>query len=298
MYLLVTGASGHIGGAVSYNCNQRKIKSILLTRSNYKKKILKKKFKYCVVKKINELKKKVKITDIIHTASINDIKSNSKINSINISLNITKKIFSKLNLKNVKKVIYLSTAQVYGHNLINTVSEKTKTKPANKYGLSRLANEQYLFKLSKKYNFKLLVLRISNVVGETELFDKNILRLLPNDIKNQAKNDNIVSLRSSGLQYRNFISLNSTAKIIIKLLSEKTKNFDIFNLGGVNTKVIFFVKKFILYYNKKFKTKVKLNILSLEPKISKKLNFSSNKLFKKLKIKKKETVDFIIQNFI
>ena len=42
MFLLITGASGQIGSAIAFNCNRRKIKTILLTRSIKKKKILKK----------------------------------------------------------------------------------------------------------------------------------------------------------------------------------------------------------------------------------------------------------------
>ena len=58
MFLLITGASGQIGSAIAFNCNRRKIKTILLTRSIKKKKILKKKFKFCNVITFSELKKK------------------------------------------------------------------------------------------------------------------------------------------------------------------------------------------------------------------------------------------------
>ena len=42
MFLLITGASGQIGSAIAFNCNRRKIKTILLTRSIKKKNIKKK----------------------------------------------------------------------------------------------------------------------------------------------------------------------------------------------------------------------------------------------------------------
>ena len=37
MYLLITGASGHIGSSIAHLCNKKKIKTILLTRSEKKK---------------------------------------------------------------------------------------------------------------------------------------------------------------------------------------------------------------------------------------------------------------------
>ena len=297
MHLLITGASGHIGSNISNICNIKKIKSILLTRSKKKKLSLKKNFKNCLVKNYHEIKKKDNISYIIHTASINDIESNKHKNPIKYTLGITKKIFSKLDLKKVKKVIYLSTAQVYGSNLCDKVSEQTKPYPKNRYGLSRLANEKYLYKLSKRYNFKLIVVRISNVVGDTIFFDKSILRLLPNDIKNQAKLYNIINLRSSGLQYRNFISMENTIKCIIKLIKIKTKKFEIFNLGGVNISIINFVKKYISLHNKKYRKKIKLNILSNEPKKTQKLFYIDLKLRTLLK-KKKESAQSILRKFV
>jgi UDP-glucose 4-epimerase len=298
MYLLVTGASGHIGSAVAHECNKNKVKTILLTRSQKKREALKKKFKYCEVKTHSNLKKKDNISFVIHTASLNDKESNTKKNSVNISLDITRKIFSKININNLKKIIYLSTAQVYGSNLFNRVDENTKLKPINNYGLSRLANELYLEGLSKKFDLNLLIIRISNVVGDPVIFDKKCLRLLPNDIKNQAKRFESITLRSSGLQSRNFVSLLTTSKLLIKLIKLKTYGIKKFNLGGVNTSVILFVKKFIYYYEKKSKKKLKLFIQTNKPKKSKKLNFQDNKLRKLLKISRKETLEFIIKTFL
>lgn len=258
MSLLITGASGHIASTVAYNCNKKKIKTILLTRSEKKYKILKKKFKNCKINFLKDLKKirNQDIKTILHTASLNDKETNNQKNSLKNSLNITKNIFSQLNINKVKKIIYLSTAQVYGSNLNLNVNEKTKLKPINNYGLSRIENEVYLKKLAKKHDIKLIILRISNVVGDPYIKDNKCLRLLPNDIKNQAQKFNSITLRSSGLQSRNFISLKTTAAYIEKLIKLKMKKkFMIFNLGGINTQVIALVKKFIILYEKKRKEK-------------------------------------------
>ena len=299
MYLLVTGASGHIGSAIANECNQKKIKTFLLTRSEKKEKILKKKFKNCTTLNYQSLKKNKKaISFVIHAASLNDRESNKNKNAIEESLNITKKIFSSIDLNILKKIIYLSTAQVYGSNLIAKVSENTKTKPINNYGLSRLINEKFLEKLSRKLDISLSIVRISNVVGDPLIFDKKCLRLLPNDIKNQAKKYNTISLRSSGLQSRNFISLLTTAKSLIELIKLKSYRIQRYNLGGVNTTVKSFVKKFIFFYEKKNTKRIKLIVESNKPKKVKKLTYQSNKIKKVLKFKKKESLDFIVKNFL
>jgi len=298
MSLLITGASGQIGSAIAFDCNKKKIKTLLLTRSIKKKNLLKKKFKNCKVITLSELNKNEKIEALIHTASINDKVSNSKSNAVQISLNITKKIIKKINLKRLKKIIYLSTAQIYGKNLIKKVSEKTIEKPINNYGKSRLATEKFLIKKARQSDFKITVVRISNVVGDPVFSNKQCLRLLPNDIKNQAKKFKSITLRSSGLQYRNFVSLKTTSEILLKLVNLRSEGTQIFNLGGVNTSVISFVKKFKIFFEKKYKKKIKLTIQSKEPRKVKKLLFNDRKLRNILKFKRTETSEYIIKNFI
>ena len=82
--------------------------------------------------------------------------SNAKFNAVQISLDITKQVINKINVNKLKKLIYLSTAQVYGKNLINKVSEKTIPNPINNYGKSRLATEKYLAKIANQLKFNLI----------------------------------------------------------------------------------------------------------------------------------------------
>ena len=102
MYLLVTGASGHIGSAIANECNQKKIKTFLLTRSEKKEKILKKKFKNCTTLNYQSLKKNKKaISFVIHAASLNDRESNKNKNAIS-----SKKGFAYIITLNPYALIY------------------------------------------------------------------------------------------------------------------------------------------------------------------------------------------------
>lgn len=299
MYLLITGATGHIGSCIAKKCNDRKIKTILLTRSEKKSKILKKKFRNCIILTNKNLKKNnYNISTVIHTASINDKDSNKNDNSISQNLNITVKIFESLNIKNLKKIIYLSSAQVYGSNLIGKVKETTPLLPINNYGISRCFNELFLKKFSNNHNKNLIILRVSNVVGEPTISNRSCLRLLPNDIKNQSKLSGKLILRSSGLQYRNFLSINFLTNTILKLIKKKTKKVLIFNLGGVNVKIIGFINEFTKIYNQNNKKKLKILILSNKPKTSEKLNYDDHKIRLFLRLNKKENINNITKIFL
>ena len=122
-------------------------------------------------------------------------------------------------------------------------------------------------------------------------------RLLPNDLKRQSMLGKVLALRSSGLQYRNFVSMHSTINIILNLIKKNTKGIQIFNLGGVDIQIIEFVKSFIKIYSK-IKKKLKLDILSGDPKQSQHLKFDYKKIMKFLNIRKKENIDTILKKFL
>ena len=72
----------------------------------------------------------------------------------------------------------------------------------------------------------------------------------------------------------------------------------VFNLGGVNIRIISFVKLFAEIFKKKKKKNLNIKISSNLPSFSEKLNFDDNKVRKFLNIKKRETINSIIENFL
>ena len=105
-------------------------------------------------------------------------------------------------------------------------------------------------------------------------------------------------LRSSGLQYRNFLSINFLTNTILKLIKKKTKKILIFNLGGVNVKIIGFINEFTKIYNQNNKKKLKILILSNKPKTSEKLNYDDHKIRLFLRLNKKENINNITKIFL
>ncbi|MFH1612142.1 MAG: UDP-glucose 4-epimerase GalE [bacterium] len=116
---------------------------------------------------------------------------------------------------NVKKIIFSSTAVVYGIPEEIPIKENEKTKPINPYGKTKLIIEQILEDFDKAYGLKYIALRYFNVAGaepsgkigenhnpETHLIPK-ILKSLSGSAKNVPSfetgmdwhNNNIFSLQ-------------------------------------------------------------------------------------------------------
>jgi UDP-glucose 4-epimerase len=65
----------------------------------------------------------------------------------------------------VKKIIFSSTAAVYGEPKENPVTESTPTEPMNPYGRSKLMSEQMIRDYSRSSDLRYVILRYFNVAG-------------------------------------------------------------------------------------------------------------------------------------
>lgn len=298
MNVVVTGSSGFLASNLIHFLQKKKINIFVHTRN--KKKFLKIKSKFPQVKSFNKIKKKLKIECIYHCASPNDVESNKSLSlSIDGNIKFTYKVMLLVKKFKIKKIIYLSTAQVYGKSLTGYVDEKKECQPLNNYGLFHKFSEDLIKKMiiSNKLNTAYIILRLSNIVGAGYFNNKDILRLLPNNICNSIKKNNIAILKSSGKQYRNFLSVDELTNILFLILKNKKIPSGVYNVGGKNMSVISFVKKISYYLKRHLKIKNTIKIKSDIPKVSKKLYFSSKKINTILKIKaEKEALKNTILN--
>ena len=69
---------------------------------------------------------------------------------------------------NLKKLIFSSTAAVYGNPKNEKVSEDDPTDPLNPYASSKLEFENFIKETSSQYNSKYIILRYFNVAGADE----------------------------------------------------------------------------------------------------------------------------------
>ena len=294
MEIILTGASGFIGSNLVDFFIKKKILFSIISSNSINKKKLKKTFKNKInfFNKISPKKEYI----LLHCASPNDITSNRDFKkSCNGNLIYTYKILNIIKNSNLKKIIYLSTAQVYGLNLKNNVTEKTPLLPKNNYGLFHKFTEDLIFCLKSQFNLKckIIILRVSNVLGVPKIYSKNIFRLLPQDICKNLKKKNKALMKSSGKQYRNFISITNLLEIIYKIIN-KNVNTGIYNIGEKNMTVINLVKKIIDVYN----NNSKLIINNQSPKKVKKLNYISNKILNEINFQPKNNFKNTIKDIL
>jgi len=86
----------------------------------------------------------------------------------------------KANLPDLKRIIYLSTIDVYGNDAV--ISENTLEKPVSLYGYSKLYSEKMIENWGKEFNKTIQILRIGHVYGPGEEAFQKIIPVTINKI--------------------------------------------------------------------------------------------------------------------
>ena len=199
-----------------------------------------------------------KFHNITHKSFQDTIRKKFKINNfdyiVNTSINkryIQKKYNPKfdndLNLSNCinnNKTIYifLSTRKIYKSKA--NIKENSKLLPKSNYAKNKLITEN---KLTKKFNNNLIILRISNVIG-----DKNKIKKIHNTfIDVFFQNTKRGFLLDNKKDYKDFISIEKFCEIMKNIINKKL--IGIFNVS-IGRKI--FLNDIISWLNKFNKNKL------------------------------------------
>ena len=191
---------------------------------------------YKSFKKINKIKSKIGNFDYVINTSINKKYIENKYNS---KFDNDLKISSFIDNKKIV-YIFLSTRKIYKAKA--NIKENSKILPKSNYAKNKLITEN---KLKKRLNKNLIILRISNIIG-----DKSNIRKLHNtfiDIFfNNIKKGFILNNKND---YKDFISIDKFCEIIKKIIQTNLRG--IFNVSIGKKVLINDILNWLNYYNLK-----------------------------------------------
>ena len=198
---------------------------------------------------------------------------------------------------NLKKLIFSSTAAVYGNPKNEKVSEDDPTDPLNPYASSKLEFENFIKETSNQYNSKYIILRYFNVAGADEKLRTGLISKVSTHLIKIAsevatnKRDYLIVNGNDydtpdGTPIRDYIHVSDLADI--HLVSAKHLisggNSNLFNCGYGNG---FSVKEVIENLNSILKTKIKVKIGPRRSGDSQKLISNIDKFYNLFKWKPK-----------
>lgn len=154
--------------------------------------------------------------------------------------------------------IFISSWFVYGDVKL-PANENAHCNPKGFYSITKRTAEQLLESYSKTFNMKYKIIRIGNVIGNSDgkvSNKKNALQYLINELKEGRD----INLYYDGEFYRDFIHVEDVVRGI-KIVSEKGLDREIYNLSIGDKPILF--KDIINYIHTRLKTKSKIG--TMEP---------------------------------
>lgn len=247
MKFLVTGASGFIGSNLAAELSKNNEVIGLCNFSPGSKENLKS-FKGSFVQgdiRTFDYKSLGKLDAILHQAAITDTTVTDKELMFSVNVDAFKRILEYAVKSGCKKVVYASSAAVYGKGKV-PMKETDSLTPANIYGESKVAMERLAQEFSEKHSeISIVGLRYFNVYGPNEPH-KNKAASMVYQLYSQIVSGKRPRIFKWGEQFRDFIYVKDVVLANLKALEfdhnsprpsgERVRGHAVFNVGtGIPT---------------------------------------------------------------
>lgn len=143
-------------------------------------------------------------------------KCNNEINNIALTTDniVSTRNILDSNLPNLKKIIYISTVDVYA-NEVDLLNEQSLTIPNGLYGWSKLYCEKMIDNYCLQKSITYEILRLGHVYGPGE---EKYLKVMPVMLQNAIQGKNL-KIYGDGEAIRSFIFIDDVVDAIIKSIS-------------------------------------------------------------------------------
>jgi len=186
---LVTGGAGYIGAHVVKSLLENDFKVVIVDdlstglARKVPSNVVFEKIDIAETNKLAQIMKSNKVEGVIHLAAKKAVGESMNNPSLYYKENIGGfiSLLEAMSQADVKRIVYSSSAAVYGTPTENKVTEKSATNPESPYGETKLVGEWLLKADEKARQIQWIALRYFNVVGAAnpELGDTGVNNLVP-----------------------------------------------------------------------------------------------------------------------
>jgi UDP-glucose 4-epimerase len=194
--------------------------------------------------------------------------------------------------KDDAKVIFASSAAIYGNPSIFPTPENYGFHPFSCYGLSKVVGEQYCQMYREQYGLNITITRFANVYGPR---CHGVIHDFLNKI---AKNPDKLEIIGTGKQCRDFIHVTDVVDALIKIANMTTVDGKVYNLGfGKTTSILELANMILTILNLQNRTVVTTTNNSWHGDVTK-IWFDINNAKKELNWQPKVTLEDNIKEII
>lgn len=131
----------------------------------------------------------------------------------------------------VKRVVFTSSAALYGDQPAQPISEGQPPHPTSPYGVSKLAAEYYVSTLGALYGIETVALRIFNTYGPGQELPPSYPPVIPHLLK-QALSGGSLVIFGDGNQTRDFIFLDDAVQALVAAATASGVDRSVINIGS------------------------------------------------------------------
>jgi len=135
-------------------------------------------------------------------------------------------------MKNIKKVLFSSSSEVYGEPEKVPIEESGTLQPKSEYGVSKVVGEEYVKAFSREFNLNYGIMRFFNIYGPKQT-DKFVMPLF---IRNVVLGKPL-RVYGDGSQVRSFCYVEDAARGVLEVLFNPKADKDVFNIGNNKTEI-------------------------------------------------------------
>ncbi|MTI53397.1 NAD-dependent epimerase/dehydratase family protein [Geosporobacter ferrireducens] len=178
---------------------------------------------------LQEVFEKEKPEFVIHHAAQIDVQTSIKQPKLDGEVNIlgTVNVLENCIQHGVKKIIYPSSAAIYGRPVYLPIDENHNISPMSQYGISKYTPEQYIRVYSSLYDLKHTIFRYSNVYGPRQAHEGEggVVAIF----QHMMKAGQPPMIFGDGSQTRDYIYVGDVAQANLKVLTQGDN--EIFNIS-------------------------------------------------------------------
>ena len=134
-----------------------------------------------------------------------------------VNITGTLNILELMHRYGAEKIIYSSSAAIYGNPVELPVSEEHPLAPVSPYGLSKYVAEEYIILYNRMYGLDYTILRYANVYGPRQTLEgeAGVVTIFANKVKDEAP----LTINGDGRHTRDFVYVIDVAKANVMALT-------------------------------------------------------------------------------
>lgn len=237
---------------------------------------------------------------LVHCATANDVASKAEDGGMALGVAGTYRLVEHAARHGIRRVVFLSTFQVYGTELNGEICEDTAARCESAYGLNHQLGEEVCRLAARRHGMDVVMVRPANVYGVPAVSTVNRSTLVPACFVEQAALDGAITLRSSGLQTRNFVSTQEVAEVIGKLIASFPRSVTVVNaVSAWHASILDIALMVQAVWQQELQEHVPLNILSPEPTVGNRFSVGSGVVPPRLTMNQSQArMEEVVRNLI